>query len=361
MNKLKLVSIIGALVAVTLPLRAQLVYHSADAFPLAGKISEATETRYERLPASLANVTRGPVWSLGKSTAGLYVRFVSNSSSIGIKWELYGDNMMNHMAAVGIRGLDLYCYEGGKWQFVNSAKPVLKGKSNSAVIISNMEKKEKEFMLYLPLYDGITSLEIGIDSTAYIIQPKLDLPSRSKPVVCYGTSILQGGCASRPGMAHTNILARWFNKEFINLGFSGNGQLDYEIAEIMAGYDASLFVLDFMPNVTTEQVNEKMEKFYDIIRSKSPDVPIIFIENPIFPMSAFDLSSKEGTIKKNNALHVAFNKLKQNGDKNIWLIPFADAIGKDNEGTVDGIHFTDLGFIRYAEYLYPIIKKRMIK
>lgn len=340
----------------SLPLKAQLTYHSADQFALLGKISDQTETRYERLPASLKDVTRPPVWDLGKNTAGLAIRFCSNSTSIAVKWSLLINRYMNHMTPTGIKGLDLYCLDNGKWEFVNSARPSSDDKDNQAVITSGMENKEREYMLYLPLYDGVTSLEIGVDSGACIAQPKVDLPVRAKPIVCYGTSILQGGCATRAGMAHTNILNRRFNREFINLGFSGNGQLDYEIAEIMTGHDASLFILDFMPNVNAEQVTEKMEKFYDIIRSKSPDTPVLFIENPMFTQSIYNKATYESTQKKNEALNTVFNKLKQRGEKNIKLIHFEGAIGEDGEATVDGIHFTDLGFLRYAEYLYPVIK-----
>lgn len=129
--------------------------------------------------------------------------------------------------------------------------------------------------MYLSLYDGVTSLSIGVDSLSAITPPAVDLPKREKPVVFYGTSILQGGCASRPGMAHTNILERWLNRECINLGFSGNALLDLEIADVIAGVDASMFVLDFVPNATVEQMRERADKFYTTIRSKHPDTPVL--------------------------------------------------------------------------------------
>lgn len=180
---------------------------------------------------------------------------------------------MNHMTPTGIKGLDLYCLQDGKWIFAGSGRP--QGKVNKATIVSNMLPEEREYLLYLSLYDGVTSLSIGVDSLAEITQPAVDLPQREKPVVFYGTSILQGGCASRPGMAHTNILERWLNRECINLGFSGNALLDLEIADVIAGVDASMFVLDFVPNATVEQMKERADKFYTIIRSKHPDTPVL--------------------------------------------------------------------------------------
>ena len=339
--------------------RAQTVFHDASEFPLLGKISDATETRYERLPAKLKGISREPVWDLGKNTAGLAIRFCSDSRQIAVKWETLNNTYMNHMAATGYKGLDLYCLENGVWTYVNTARPT--AKISEATFISNMERKEREWMLYLPLYDGIVSIGIGIDSAAFIEQPKIDLPRQSKPVVAYGTSILQGGCASRPGMAHTSILSRKLNRVIINLGFSGNGRLDYEIAELMADCDASLYILDFVPNCEAELILERTERFYRILRDRHPETPIVFIENPPYAHSFFNMNLKDVIQKKNDALRTVFDGLKAKKEKNISYIPAAGMIGTDNEATVDGTHFTDLGFQRYAEYLYPKIRKILKK
>src|SRR5690606_341652 len=133
--------------------------------------------------------------------------------------------MMNHMTETGSKGFDLYGLKENQWVFVNSARPQVNSLTNEAVIIANMDTTMKEFMLYFPLYDGVVDLQVGIDSLAVIAPPSVGLPMATKPVVCYGTSIQQGGCASRPGMAHLNMLSRWFNREFVNLGFSGNAKL----------------------------------------------------------------------------------------------------------------------------------------
>lgn len=336
---------------------AQTVYHDASTFPLLGKATESTLTRYERLPDSLQNISRKPLWDLGRNSAGLAVRFRSNSTSISAKWEVRNNMSMNHMTPTGIKGLDLYCLQDGKWIFAGSGRP--QGKVNKATIVSNMLPEEREYLLYLSLYDGVTSLSIGVDSLAEITQPAVDLPQREKPVVFYGTSILQGGCASRPGMAHTNILERWLNRECINLGFSGNALLDLEIADVIAGVDASMFVLDFVPNATVEQMKERADKFYTIIRSNHPDTPVLFVEDPLFTHSPFDTRIAKEVKDKNETLNAFFRSLKQRGEKNIYFLASRDIIGHDGEATVDGIHFTDLGFMRYAEILYPILEKHM--
>ncbi len=337
-------------------LQAQLTYHDASQFPLFGKATEATATRYERFPDSLKNISRKPLWNLSRNSAGLAIRFRSNSTQIALKWEALFNNHMNHMTDVGIKGLDLYCLlDNGSWRFVNSARPT--GKTNSATIIANMQPKEREYMLYLPLYDGLTSLSIGIDSLSNIDQPSIDTPVRNKPVVFYGTSILQGACASRPGMAHTNIISRRLNRECINLGFSGNALLDLEVAKVMTEVDAGVFVLDCVPNASVEQMNERLITFYRILRDKHPDTPIVFIEDPDFAHALFDQRIAREVKRKNETLNEIFNALKKQGEKKIYLIHSKNMIGHDGEATVDGIHFTDLGMMRYADFVCPVLRK----
>lgn len=337
-------------------IHAQLIYHDASNFPLLGKATAAMGARYERFPDSLKNISRAPLWNLSRNSAGMAIRFRSNSTTIAAKWVPLFNSRMNHMTDTGVKGLDLYCLqENGDWRFVNSARP--KGKTNQTTIIKNMRPEEREYMLYLPLYDGLISLSIGVDSLAAISQPLINRPVRKKPVVFYGTSILQGGCASRPGMAHTNIISRRLNRECINLGFSGNAFLDLEVAKVMAEVEAAVFVLDFVPNASVEQMKERMEAFYRIIRNKHPNTPIIFIEDPIFTHTFYDERIAKQVQRKNDTLKEIFNHLKKENEKNITLISSKNMLGKDGEATVDGIHFTDLGMMRYADLVCPIIKK----
>lgn len=335
---------------------AQIVYYDASVFPLLGKVVDNGSPRYERLPDSLKNILRTPLWNLSRNSAGMAIRFRSNSTRIAVKWEVLFNNHMNHMTDVGIKGLDLYSLEeNGIWRFVNSARPTQK--ENQTTIIANMVPKEREFMLYLPLYDGIDSLAIGVDSLSAINQPATNYPVREKPVVFYGTSILQGGCASRPGMAHTNIISRRLNRECVNFGFSGNALLDLEVAKVMAEIDAGVFVLDFAPNASVKQIKERMVTFYQIIRAKHPQTPVLFVEDPVFTHVLFDQEIAREVEERNQALNEIFGTLKKNGEKNIYLIPSSEMLGKDGEATVDGVHFTDLGMMRYADLLCPIIKR----
>lgn len=355
-NLLKHAMLFSAILLFPSLTNAQIKYYDASSFPVYGRATEATASRYTRLPDSLEHISREPIWRLSRNSTGMAVRFRSNSSTITARWSNIFNNYMNHMTETAKKGLDLYALDNGEWRFVNSGRPG-SGKDSKATIVSNMEPTEREFMLYLPLCDGLTSLEIGIDSTAFIAAPAVESPVRTKPIVFYGTNILQGIAASRPGMAASNILSRKLGRETINLGFSGNAFLDLEVAEVIAEVDAGCFVLDFVPNASVDMMNARMEKFYRIIRDKHPKTPVIFIEDPIFPHSRFDKRIASQVAAKNETVERIFNELKAKGEKNIYFVKSTDMIGSDGEATVDGIHFTDLGMVRYSELLCPMIEE----
>ena len=338
-------------------------WYDAATLPLYGKARQDTKELYERLPAAFEGRSRDAVWYLGRNSAGLYVRFSSNASAIWLRWSAKFGNHMNHQTLTGTRGLDLYVLtDKGEWRFMASGRPTLDSKDCEQKVIGAMEPKWREYMLYLPLYDGLTKLEIGVDREAVVEAPKVDLPRCDKPIVMYGTSILQGGCANRPGMAHTSILSRRFNREVINLGFSGNALLDLEIAELMASVeDPAIYVFDYVPNAYDYLIREKGEQFFRIVRDAHPDVPILFLEDPYFGHYEYDAGIKAEVDKKNAAQWELFCKLKKQGEKNIWYLKSDDMVGHDNEAFVDGIHFTDLGMMRYADWLAPHIRKHMKK
>lgn len=334
------------------------VYTDAAEFPLYGQISDKTNARYERLPSELYGVSRDPLWYLGRHSAGLFIRFRSNSTSIHVRWESTFNNTMTHMTDTGTKGLDLYAVHNGIWRHVCSAQP--QGKTSERTFIKDMDPIDREYMLYLSLYDGVSSLEIGVDEGSFIAPPALESPSREKPVVMYGTSILQGGCANRPGMAHTNIISRRLDREVFNLGFSGNALLDMEIAHLMASVeDPGLFILDYAPNAYADMIDENGEAFFRVIRDAHPDVPVIFVEDVVFPFSDFDKRILKEVTKKNDAQKRLFAKLKKAGEKRIFYVSAEGMIGDDGEATVDGTHFTDLGMMRYVDHLMPTIKKAL--
>ena len=328
------------------------------------------ESPYDRLPISYKEKVREPVWDLSKASAGITVRFHSNSTSIGLKWTVLNDFDMPHMASTGIKGIDLYTKYNNKWRYVTTAGALvgLKTYQNKSIpadnineyeLIKNMTPEFREYKLFLPLYDGVTKLEVGIDSTASIEKAS---PSTVKPIVFYGTSITQGGCASRPGMAHTNIISRKLDVDCINYGFSGNGRMETPIVELISEIDARFYVIECLQNMDSEQVSERVKPLVDIIRTKHPNTPIVLVENMMYTMAFLDQTQETRLIQENAALKNEYDKIIKSGTPNIFYIKDNKDFLVDNEGTVDGVHLTDLGFLRYADYLMENFKKfKLIK
>ena len=279
-----------------------IIYTDALTFPVIGQItSEGLENPYDRLPLVLKDSIRKELWDLGKNSSGVAVRFRTDSKKIMLRWSVLNNMWMNHMAPAGIKGLDLYTLENGKWIFVGSGRPGHSQGVFTSRAIDNTDGSMREYMLYLSLYDCTTKVEIGTYSQSKIDQPMTNLPLREKPVVVYGTSITQGGCASRSGMSYTSILERWLNREFINLGFSGNGRLDYEIARLMAKADASLFIMDNMANCSTAQL-DRLIPFVKILREKRPNTPILLLGNAHYTYRHFDTVTDKMVGEKNARL-----------------------------------------------------------
>lgn len=339
--------------------KSETVWYDGAEFPVFGKATDQTPSRYDRLPASYEQISRKPVWQLGRNTAGLYIRFRSDSPYIKIDWTSRFGKSMNHMAATGVRGVDLYWLNDGRWEYVRTGRPGV-DKHSVFTMISNMEPVEREWMLYLSLYDGVTDVKIGIDSKSHIDQPKVNSPAAGNQIVFYGTSIMQGGCVTRPGALATSMISRKLDREVINLGFSGNAFLDLEIAELMAQVESpSLYVLDYVPNSTADKINELGEKFFYIIRNAHPDVPIIFVERPVYPHSILDKKVKAETDSRNAAQKALYQKLRKAGQKKLYYLESEKIYGEDREDTVDGTHATDLGAVRYVDAILPIIKKAL--
>ena len=212
-----------------------------------------------------------------------------------------------------------------------------------------MENELREYKLFLPLYDGIKNIEIGVDSISYIKRPKIN---EKKPIVFYGTSITQGACASRPGMAHTNIISRQLDRDVINFGFSGNGRMEESIANLISDSNPIFYVIECMPNMyPPDLVSNNTIPLIDTIRAKDSDTPIILVDLFTSPITALDKNAIRGTSEMNNALKTQYDKMINNGYNNIIYLETQSALGNDFEGTVDAVHFTDLGFIRYSDFL----------
>ncbi len=313
---------------------------------------------YRRLPCSKELNISMEVDMLANCTSGGQIRFRTQSKKILLKVKLSGIANMVHMPATGQCGFDIYVEKDDKLYYYNTTKYDHTKDEYESVLFEAKENRWRNILINLPLYQGVEEILIGIESSAEVDRP-LEFSS-NKRLIFYGTSITQGGCASRPGMSYTNILSRKLNMEVINLGFSGNGKGEPEMSEIISGIEnPALLVLDYEPNcVSTQSLKETLPNFIKIYRKKHPDIPILVISRPLYALDRFDEELNKERIERFTIQRETVEYFNQQGYNNIYFYSGENLLGEDyEECTVDGIHPTDLGFIKIANALEPIIKK----
>lgn len=332
------------------------------------------ERKFCRLPACIlsdSSINEG-ARSLGWETSGGMLRFKTNSPCLAIKTDYICKTYSGNMPVSGLSGLDAYLGCGPEKKYHSTAIPVLNFKQGTfglektfgldapayeisynleKIIFSGMSFQDAiEVTINFPLYDGVENIQIGIIPESEILPPT---PFKySKPIAFYGSSITQGGCASRPGNAYTNILGRRFDAPVLNFGFSGCAKGEPSMARIIAEQEMCSFVMDYDHNApSAEHLEQTHEHFFQIIRQKHPVLPIII-------MSRCDTDKDDSraiVIKR------TYDNASASGDKNVYFIHGKTLFGrKDRDAcTVDGCHPNDLGFMRMADRLYPVIKKAL--
>ncbi len=335
----------------TQPLELQ--WHNVQDWGVEGKGWTETEKYFDRLPAKANGVVRDPVWSLSRHSAGMLVRFQTDAAAIWVDHTVTSANLaMPHMPATGVSGLDLYVENAdGKWQWLSVTRP--SAQRTHGEIIGDLIPGTRSYAIYLPLYNGTEELKIGVPpgSTWTPIAPRAD-----RPLLFYGTSIVHGACASRPGMPHPAILGRWFNKPVINLGFSGNGRMEQEVANLLAELDPAVYVIDCLPNMQAAEVAERTEPLIHTLRTARPATPIVLVEDRTYPNAEFIKSRAARQSESRAALRQAFANLQQTGVQRLFYLEGEQLLGQDREDTTDGSHPSDLGFLRQATALEPVLK-----
>ncbi len=345
-----------------------LQFYDALRFRMINKGWDNTLTPFTRIPATLKDSVRETLWDRAKNSAGIGIRFATNSHCVAVRYNLMSNFHMAHMADTGIKGTDLYILDDdGTWRFVNCNRPYrdysYKGEGprkdsiQSKVYIDRLDGRWHEYMIYLPLYDGINWMEIGIEPSAQITQPKVNSPRKEKKLVFYGTSIMHGGCASRTGMVATSILQRDLDVECVNLGFSGEGKMDSCMARAMAAIPhVDAYILDPIPNCTKLMCDTVTYGFVKTLRDLRPEVPIFMVEGQEYSYERYSGFYSQYLPEKNAEYRKNYLRLKAENPRNLYYIDRRDLYGPDCEGTVDGIHLTDLGFYFYAQKLKPYLE-----
>ncbi len=310
---------------------------------------------YDRLPGRAEGVVPAPVWNLSHDSAGALVRFNAATTDIYARWTVTNKNLAAaNITAIASSGLDLYAKtDAGKWRWLGMGQPTFP--ETTAALITGIPATQREFMAYLPLRNGVTSLEFGVPKGA-AIQPGPPRATGSKSIVFYGTSITHGIGASRAGMTHVAILGRTFNREVINLGFSGNGRMEPEVVKFVAELDPAVFVLDCLPNMNAQQVADRIVPGVKLLREAHPNTPILLVEDRNIQTGFLVEARRKSNDANHAALREAFAKLQTEKAPQIYYLEGANLLGDDGEATVDGSHPTDLGFTRQAAEFERVLR-----
>ncbi|MBQ8879452.1 MAG: hypothetical protein IJY69_01265 [Clostridia bacterium] len=297
--------------------------------------------RYYRVPSDVAEATSKNLVQKSTQTAGGRVRFKTDSPYVAVKVNLHNVEQNSMMTVCSTMGLDIYAdgvFAGGFFP------PFDQNEGNMESLKALGESKMREITIHFPLYSGVKDFYIGIDENARLEAAE---PYRlDKPVVYYGSSITNGGCCTRPGMAYEAQISRQLNVDHINLGFGGSCKGELPMAEYIASLSMSAFVYDYDYNArNAEYLLETHKRLFDTVRAKHPTLPIIIITRP-------DVNPSDDRSSRLNAIKATYDAAIAAGDKNVYFIDgssfFADFEGLGNEFTVDGVHPTDLGFYLMA-------------
>lgn len=326
-----------------------------EGFPWQKENRQAFVRLPERIFPELSE--RKELIALSKQSGGGVLRFRTDSKALLLKGVYREVAVMPHMPLSGSAGFDIMLLENGKEHLLTNFKPdalCMLNQQNEFAYSCELPSGMHEYKIYFPLYAGIEKLQLGFTQNA-----KIETPTAHKtalPILFYGSSITQGGCASRPSNCHCALTAKSIDAEQINLGFSGNAKGELCIAREIAKLSLSCFVMDYDHNApTVEDLAQTHEPFFQTIREKQPDLPIVFVTRPYFEPGQ---NYAEVCERREIVLSTYTNALKQ-GDKRVYFadgMRFFDSI-KSDCAFVDIFHPNDLGFYFMAEKIIPIVKE----
>ena len=299
---------------------------------------------YRRLPEEVAKSVSEWVHHLHTNTAGGRVRFKTDSPYVAISAKMCGLGKMPHFALSGSCGFDLYVDD----RYYATFMPPFDITDGYESVIDLRHKGMHDITINFPLYSNVNELYIGLNDKASIERPT---PYKyGKPVVYYGSSITQGGCASRPGNAYEAIISQRLKVDHINLGFSGSAKAEEEISSYICSLDMCAFVYDYDHNAPTlEHLESTHEKMFKKIRLKFPNLPIIMMSRP-----KCNLTDDEK--KRLEIIEKTYENAISSGDKNVYLIKGAELISLcGDEGTVDSCHPNDWGFASMAKAVGDVL------
>lgn len=332
-----------------------LVWHDARALGVGGKAWADTARFYDRLPARAeAMIPEGP-WLMSRHSAGLYVGFRTDATAIHARWTLGCEQLEGDcMCRAGMSGLDLYAEDAdGRWRWLSFGSPTGMETQDSQ-LAGDIPAGPRGYLLYLPLFNNVLSLQIGVPTGAVI---EGIVPFTGGQVAYYGTSIVHGYSASRPGMCHAAQLGRWLHRPLLNLGLAGAARMEPEMAELLAELDPAVYVLDPLPNMDAGLITERTEPFICRLREAHPTTPIVLVEDRSYGNAWLLPGPRERNLTSRAAFRAVFELLQTAGMADLYYLPGEALLGEDDDATADSSHPNDLGYFRMANALYPLLSQ----
>lgn len=314
-------------------------------------LSDPSMEPFRRLPKELADHVNVQVSMLSTNTSGARVRFRTDSEYVAIKAIMPSITHFSHMPFTGSTGFDLYTVKNGKQVYSNSFTPPTDIQDGYESIKHFGKREMKDIIINFPLYNDLTNLYIGLEDSAQILEGSKY--QHQKPVLYYGSSITQGGCASRPGNCYQSFISRMLDTDFLNFGFSSGGCGEENMIDYLSKLDVSVFVMDYDYNAySVEYLAETHPRAYQIIRRNNPELPIIFISKPDIRLD------NDEDLARREIIRETCNRALESGDQNVYFIDGYSLFGDENHDdcTVDGTHPNDLGFYRMAQVIGKVIK-----
>lgn len=314
------------------------------------------DEKYHRLPEEeTVKVSKG-VNSRAKNPAGARVRFKTDADVVFIKMGVHSSTIDKYIPLCGSAGADVYVGVGEAARFRGVCEPSdytsLTWERKILLRLNDEEKAMRQVTVDLPRNHPLSFMEIGIEDGDTIAPP--EKYSSGKTVCFYGSSITEGGCASRPGNAYTATLSRRLDFDYVNYGFSGSACGEDEMADIINRRKFDVLVIDYDHNAfDPETLWDTHERFFKRIRAVSPEMPIVIVTKPDF------FRDPVNNALRRDAIRATYDNATTAGDKNVYFVDgesfFADE--DINACTVDMTHPTDHGFACITKKLLPLMKE----